>query len=125
MRKFAWIFLFLVGCVSAPPKPVATAGMDKEKIRAVIRDHIVPIRHCYEKELKVTPRLAGKLVLEWDIAELGKVTEVRVIKSVNKKVDECVSEVVRGCLFETPPENQIGRVSFPFVFSPDPAKTIN
>ncbi|NJM09901.1 MAG: FHA domain-containing protein [Bdellovibrionaceae bacterium] len=49
-------------------------GMDKEAIRRVIREHIREIRSCYEKELQRSPDLYGKIVLEWDIEEEGRVT---------------------------------------------------
>ena len=99
-------------------------GSLKEKIRAVIRDHIVPIRHCYEKELKNRPKLSGKLVMEWDIGELGKVTRVASVKGFDTAVDACIAGVIKNSLFETPPKGTTGNVRFPFTFSPNPEKSI-
>ena len=126
MLILPFLILFVGGCVSTPPaaEMEVTGTMDKEKIRAVIRDHVIPIRHCYEKELKASPRLEGKLVLEWDIGELGKVTSVSVRKPVQVNLDDCVSAVIKSSLFESPPKGQIVRVVYPFVFHKDPEKAV-
>lgn len=138
---FGRIFLFclvgmIAGCVTNPhgashdtnEAAVVAQGLDKDKIRQTIREHIVPIRHCYEKELKTNPghrsNFGGKLVLEWDIGDLGKVTRVAVRKAFHPKVDECVAAVIQGTLFETPPRGTIGNVVFPFEFNPNPDKAV-
>lgn len=94
-------------------------GMDKEAIRRVIREHIKEIRSCYERELQRSPDLYGKLVLEWDIEEGGRVSRC-VVKSNalgNETVANCISARLKTWKFPDPPKDQIGRVSFPFVFS--------
>src|SRR6185437_3691286 len=55
-----------------------TGGMDKEAIRRVIREHLREIRNCYERQLQRSPDLYGKLVLEWDIEEGGRVSRCSV-----------------------------------------------
>lgn len=124
-----WLGVFalalLAGCATASKPPAGGTGsgesfpegMDKEAIRAAIRDHIVPIKHCYEKELKETPDLAGKLLLRFDIEAGGKVTSTSVENSVKPSLDECVAGVIRSTTFPEPPKGMIGRVVFPFVFS--------
>jgi hypothetical protein len=112
-----FILLFLSGCKTAPPVEEVSAGMDKEAIRHVIRDNLVPIRHCYEKELKAHKDLHGKLVLEWDIEGGGKVTKVAVKKSFNANVDQCIADVIKSTKFPEPPKGSVGRIVFPFVFS--------
>jgi TonB family protein len=121
MRKLAIGLLMFVlgGCAttsSDKPADEISAGMDKEAIRKAIRDHLIPIRHCYEKELKVKPKLSGKLVLEWDVEDKGKVTRVVVKKSADPEVDHCIAEVIKGVKFPEPPKGQIGRIAFPFEF---------
>lgn len=94
-------------------------GMDKEAIRRVIREHIREIRSCYERELQRSPDLYGKLVLEWDIEEGGRVSRC-VVKSNalnNDAVANCIASRLKTWKFPDPPKDQIGRVSFPFVFS--------
>ena len=68
-------------------------GMDKEAIRRVIRENLRTIRNCYEKELQRNPDLFGKVVIEWDINEGGKVTRA-VVKSnglANANVGNCIA----------------------------------
>jgi hypothetical protein len=94
-------------------------GMDKEAIRRVIREHIREIRNCYEKELQRSPDLYGKIVLEWDIEEEGRVSRC-VVKSNalgNDAVANCIVNRLKQWKFPDPPKDQIGRVVFPFVFS--------
>ena len=96
-----------------------TAGMDREAIRRVIREHLKEIRNCYERELQRSPELYGKLVLEWDIEEAGRVTRC-VVKSNalgNDNVANCISSRLKTWKFPDPPAGVIGRVSYPFVFS--------
>ncbi len=130
---FSVMILWIAGCATpasqnstetevTSPAEVTGATMDREKVRLAIREHLVPIRHCYEKELKTNPKLEGKLILEWDVEGLGKVTKVTVIKSVKPSVDECISEVIKGTLFPSLPKGQIGRIRYPFVFSSTPVK---
>ena len=94
-------------------------GMDKEAIRRVIREHIREIRSCYERELQRSPDLYGKIVLEWDIEEAGRVSRV-VAKSNalgNDNVANCIMSRLKTWKFPDPPKDQVGRVVFPFVFS--------
>lgn len=94
-------------------------GMDKEAIRRVIREHIREIRSCYERELQRSPDLYGKIVLEWDIEEEGRVSRV-VTKSNalgNDNVANCIMSRLKTWKFPDPPKDQVGRVIFPFVFS--------
>lgn len=96
-----------------------SGGMDREAIRRVIREHLREIRNCYERELQRTPDLYGKIVLEWDIEEGGRVSRC-VTKSNemgNQRVADCISSRLRQWKFPDPPKDQIGRVSYPFVFS--------
>jgi len=96
-----------------------STGMDREAIRRVIREHMAEIRSCYERELQRAPNLYGKLVLEWDIGESGRVerTGVKDNSMESQTVPECILAHLKTWKFPVPPSNQIGRVSYPFVFS--------
>ena len=94
-------------------------GMDKEAIRRVIREHIREIRNCYETQLQTHPDLYGKLVLEWDIEEGGRVARC-VAKSNslgNDAVASCITSRLKTWKFPDPPKDMVGRVSYPFLFS--------
>lgn len=94
-------------------------GMDKEAIRRVIREHLREIRNCYERELQRTPDLYGKIVLQWDIGEFGRVEDARVKSNEigNNDVANCVISRLRTWKFPDPPKGVVGRVVYPFVFS--------
>ena len=94
-------------------------GMDKEAIRRVIREHLREIRNCYNNELQRAPDLFGKVVIEWDIEDGGKVTRSAVKSNglANNNVGNCIASHLKMWKFPDPPAGQIGRVSYPFVFS--------
>ncbi len=77
------------------------------------------INQRYERELQRSPDLFGKIVLEWDIEEEGRVSRV-VTKSNalgNDSVANCIMGRLKTWKFPDPPKDQVGRVVFPFVFS--------
>ncbi|MGE4131072.1 MAG: AgmX/PglI C-terminal domain-containing protein [Bdellovibrionales bacterium] len=96
-----------------------SGGMDREAIRRVIREHLREIRTCYERELQRTPDLYGKVVIQWDIEEGGRVSSAGVKRNElgNDTVGDCIVSRLRTWKFPDPPKDQVGRVSFPFVFS--------
>jgi outer membrane biosynthesis protein TonB len=94
-------------------------GMDKEAIRRVIREHYREIKNCYDRQLQRSPDLFGKLVLQWDIEEEGRVSGAVVKNNAlgNEAVANCIISRLRTWKFPDPPKDQVGRVIFPFVFS--------
>ncbi len=96
-----------------------TGSIDREAIRRVIIANKRAIRSCYERVLQRKPDLYGKLVLEWDIEERGRVTRTAV-KSNSLGDDEvatCIVNRLRTWRFPEPPQDQVGRVTYPFVFT--------
>jgi hypothetical protein len=96
-----------------------SGGMDREAIRRVIREHLREIRNCYERELQHTPDLYGKVVIEWDIESEGRVARAGIKRDEigNQSVGDCIVSRLRTWKFPDPPKDQVGRVSYPFVFS--------
>jgi hypothetical protein len=96
-----------------------TGSMDREAIRRVIREHLREIRNCYERELQRTPDLYGKVVITWDIVEGGRVSQAGVSRNEigSSAVGECIASRLKTWRFPDPPKDQVGRVSYPFVFS--------
>lgn len=94
-------------------------GIDKEAIRRVIRDHIREIRTCYERELQRNPDLYGKISIEWDIEDKGRVTRAVVKENAlgNRAVADCIVSRLKTWTFPSPPADQVARVVYPFVFS--------
>jgi outer membrane biosynthesis protein TonB len=96
-----------------------SGSMDREAIRRVIREHLREIRNCYERELQRTPDLYGKVVITWDIVEGGRVSSAGVSRNEigSANVGECIAARLKTWKFPDPPKDQVGRVSYPFVFS--------
>ncbi len=94
-------------------------SIDREAIRRVILDNISQIRNCYERILNQKPDLFGKLVIEWDIENKGKVKKAKAIKNTtgSRKLASCVVKRLRSWRFPEPPDDQIARVTYPFVFA--------
>jgi TonB family protein len=93
--------------------------MDREAIRRVIVEHLAEIRACYEHELQRSPGLYGKLTVTWDIEESGRVARASVKSNSleSPAVGECLVAHLKSWRFPDPPANQIGRISYPFIFS--------
>jgi hypothetical protein len=96
-----------------------SAGMDREAIRRVIQEHMREIRSCYERQLQAAPDLYGKVVLQWDIVEHGQVQNALVKQDnlKNNEVTRCLLTHLSQWNFPDPPRDQVGRVSYPFVFT--------
>ncbi len=93
--------------------------IDREAIRRVIQANLKAIKACYEKQLNRRPDLFGKLVIEWDIGDGGRVMRARVKSSElsEAEVGSCVVTHLKTWTFPTPPTNNEVTVSFPFFFS--------
>jgi hypothetical protein len=92
--------------------------IDREAIRRVIRENINAFRACYERELNRNPDLQGKIVLEWDIGERGRVMRGKVSSNDmgNKSVGECILDRLKTLTFPEPPTANEVTVSYPFFF---------
>ena len=101
--------------------------LDKEYIREVVTEDLVPIaKECYESALEDDPELGGRLVLQFsivgDASVGGIVDEVSIDEEgstlKHPSLGECMTESTATLLFD-PPENG-GRVvvNYPFIFEP-------
>lgn len=96
-----------------------TGSIDREAIRRVVQANKKAIQFCYESALQRDRDLYGKLVLEWDIAERGRVTRAVVKSSTlgNNDVANCIIKRLKTWTFPEPPPDQIAVVAYPFVFT--------
>ena len=95
-----------------------SGSIDRDAIRRVVEQNLKTIKACYERELNRNPDLAGKVLLEWDIAEQGRVVGTRVNQGAPgfERVSECVLDRLKTWRFPEPPSNQSVTVVYPFVF---------
>lgn len=93
------------------------AGMDREAIRLVVKDHVKDIHGCYEAGLRTKPGLVGKIILEWNIETNGSAHDVKVEHSLDSVVESCLIEKLKTWEFPHPPKGKATYVSYPFTFT--------
>ena len=111
---------------AAPPaaRPVpadllVVGGIEPRRIDEVVRRKQFQIRYCYQREQRKDPSLRGKLVIQFTIAEDGRVARTRVSSSTigSESVGTCVAKRFDGMVFP-PPAHGIAIVRYPLVFDP-------
>ena len=83
-----------------------------------MRKHLRDIQYCYEKNLLLNSKLAGKLIMEWTITIAGSVSVVKTKSNTMQSpaVAMCVSAKIKGWKFPRP-KGGIVVVSYPFIFN--------
>lgn len=109
----------LAACTSRAPSPqspaVPFAPSEAEAIRQTVRAHAEEIRACAEKH---DGPVSGKLVLQWDVTENGRVADVRVVRPLVPEIDDCIAGAVESWVFPFRPQGgKVRRVMFPFNIS--------
>lgn len=93
-------------------------GYTAEEIDRVVKSRVGVLRACYQKELASTPKLAGKLVVTFQIGGDGAVKSTEIAKGTtltNERVQACIqAQVMR---LEFPPKAADATVTYPFLFS--------
>ncbi len=92
--------------------------IDKEAIRRIIRSNRNAIKSCYDKELTRNPTLSGKIVLQWQITNGGKMINSKVKSNdmSTNTLGPCIMNRLRVLQFPDPGPVEIAEVAFPFVF---------
>lgn len=97
--------------------------IDKEAVRRVVRSALSQIKSCYEREYRKDSKLAGKLVISWEIHAQGVAKNASVVKDKstlsNASVEDCVKNKILGLRFPEPPIGSAAQVTYPFIFIPD------
>jgi hypothetical protein len=84
--------------VQAMDESTLTADVVAAKLRAV---YVSGLRRCYTQQLKRTPELRGKLVLQFEVRATGRVANVRAT-GVSDEVDSCASGQMQMWRFPIP-----------------------
>ncbi len=92
--------------------------IDREAVRRVIKSILSQIKSCYERELRVRKGLEGKVVIQFEIMEQGRVRTAKTKSSSmgNPTVESCVAARIREARFPEPPPGSVAVVDYPFVF---------
>lgn len=99
-----------------------SGSIDKDGIRRVFFQNSKAIRSCYERALNQAPNLGGKILLDFDIGEQGRVVgspSVKVNGSTlrSRTVSNCILARLKTWRFPEPPKNQVVNVVYPLQFS--------
>jgi TonB family protein len=72
-------------------------GRDPSQIQTVVQQHSNSIQYCYQRELKRSPSLKGKIVVRFKVTPSGEVTDVEIVSSTldNRRVEQCVVSRIR------------------------------
>jgi hypothetical protein len=97
-----------------------SGSMDRVIIRRIVRAHINEVRGCYNQGLARDPSLAGRVLIQFAIGALGKVTHSLVAESdlPDPKVGKCIAEAVKRWSFPKSEGGGVVLVNYPFVLSP-------
>lgn len=129
--------LFLISaCTSTPREPDSESlvenlpganveKIDRDGIRRAFFQNQKEVQGCYSEELKnpenKEERLSGKLVLDFDITDEGKITRsaYSAKKSTlhNESLAKCISEKMKTWTFPKAPKGQTVQVFYPLAFS--------
>jgi TonB family protein len=75
----------------------ATGTRDRDAVAAVVARHTSAIQFCYQRELKRSPNLKGKVVVRFVITPQGAVESVAILASTlgNPAVENCIAERIK------------------------------
>jgi TonB family protein len=98
---------------------VESSEVDKTQLTNYVRTRKSAIQQCYERELKRTPTLKGKVVVRFSIGTNGRATDVEIEENTlgNEAVSMCIRTVIRSWVFPFKPPSEVA-VQYPFVFAP-------
>jgi hypothetical protein len=108
----------VTGRVTTEKILVETKFIDELKLTRWLQGRKPAIQSCYERELKRTPTLQGRLVIRFDIDNRGHIGGVGFEDDTlrNSQVQQCISALMRGWVLPFNPEDDVP-VSLPFIFS--------
>lgn len=96
-------------------------NIDRNGIRQVFLNNQRTLQACYESALSTDRGLSGKVVLDFDIGEQGRVLRASVSsdKSTlnNDRLSTCIVNRMKTWRFPEPPQNQTVQVFYPLAFS--------
>ena len=97
-----------------------SGDFDQQAVVRMIQTRRSAIQACYERELRATPTLAGRVAVQMTIQESGSVSGVHVTDNStgNDNVGSCVVRVIQGFRFNPGPSGGSVTYTFPFVFEP-------
>src|SRR5262245_18730210 len=101
----AWVLGILVaGLAGCASKKKTELPPEKESVQDAVASHVGDVSDGYTMALKKSPRLSGKLILEWEINPIGDAKNIKVVQPLDPKVlDPCIMKKVETWAFTAPP----------------------
>jgi hypothetical protein len=94
-------------------------SIDRELVRKVIQDHAAQIRYCYEQQLAVNPKLAGKVSIKWVINGDGSASLSEIVRDATTlddgKVHECMMSRITTWAFPKPKGGGQAIITYPWI----------
>jgi outer membrane biosynthesis protein TonB len=80
---------------------IKKGGIDEKGVRMALKRRERGIQQCYERALKTNAKLKGKVMLEWNIDESGRVVSISVLQNTlgDKNVGDCISDIISRIRF--------------------------
>ncbi|OQX60627.1 hypothetical protein B5M50_00580 [candidate division KSB1 bacterium 4484_219] len=74
-----------------------SAGRNAEDVLQVVNSHRAAIEYCYQRQLRSTPNLRGKVSIRFVIRPDGSIKDVKIIASTlnNPSVERCIINKIR------------------------------
>lgn len=93
-------------------------GLSKNQVRNVVARSMGQVKACYERALKASPSLAGRIVVDWKVAPTGDVARASIRNDDigDQGLQGCIIDTVKGWSFPTATAST--PVSFPFTLKP-------
>lgn len=76
-------------------------GIDERGVQMALKRRERGIQQCYERALKSSPKLKGKVIIEWGINEQGRVVQIKTVQNTlgDPKVSDCISDIISRIRF--------------------------
>jgi outer membrane biosynthesis protein TonB len=99
--------------------PAVDGELDPALVSKEVKTRIGAIKACYERALKRSPSLSGKIKVRWTITPAGTVTGVEIEEDNmgDSEVASCIKGLVARWRFAAPSGGAVD-VVYPFVFLP-------
>lgn len=103
-----------------PGKVRIQGSLSRDVIQRVMRSATNQLRYCYERELRRTPGLRGKVVVKLTVDKDGKATAVKIEADTLKSeaVTACLKARVKRLRFPKPQGGGKVIITYPILFSP-------
>lgn len=108
----------VTGRVQSEAVQLDTPDIDERALTRWLNQRKPAVQSCYERELKRTPTLQGRMVIRFAVDSRGRVARVGFEDDTlhNVAVQQCISTVMRAWVLPFQPEDEVP-VALPFIFT--------